>query len=337
MKFLNQFNGKEKQNINEVRKWIEQIPGVSGTALTHSYITGISKPGYQIVVYLKYYDEQIINQIPSSIDGIPVVFKVIGEVTIQNLKAPLKEVKITSMQTPTSRFRPIKPGTSIGNQKITDTGYTDAGTLGGFPTLPNGEHIILSNNHVIAHNLPGESLGSIGDSIVQPGTLDGGKSPADTIGQLSKWITIAPSGSNRVDCAYATINSGITLDANTLCNYRINSTIIPRIGMEIKKAGRTTGCTYGFIESIDVSTNVDYGTGKALFTGQVITSNNFLSTGDSGSVVVTNDGYNNAVGLLFAGTGNNQGVFNLMTEVEQSLGISFQSYCVSPTIATTIK
>jgi len=63
----------------------------------------------------------------------------------------------------TGWVRPLIPGYSIGHYKIT------AGTLGAIVDR-NGEKLILSNNHVLANC----NDANVGDSIIQPGSYDGG-------------------------------------------------------------------------------------------------------------------------------------------------------------------
>jgi hypothetical protein len=50
----------------------------------------------------------------------------------------------------------------------------------------SGQLFILSNNHVMA----GVNRAPIGRAIPQPGRLDGGVCPADTIARLKQWINI---------------------------------------------------------------------------------------------------------------------------------------------------
>ena len=71
------------------------------------------------------------------------------------------------------------------------------------------------------------------------------------------------------------------------------------------KYGRTTGLTSGKVWAINSSVNVNYGTsGVALFVGQIVISGGgFNNGGDSGSLVVIENGLN-PIGLLFAGGGN---------------------------------
>lgn len=292
------------QLVASSRAEIERIPGVVGTGITHSNVTGIdteTAPGYQLIVYLE--DESPIPYLPSEINGIRVVYKVTG--------------KVIALQD-RNQYRPIKTGSEIANTALLPPGGGCwVGTLGGFPKASDGRTVILSNNHVIGYNILGLSAGHVGDPIYQPGCV------TTSIGRLEKWIKINSTG-NTVDAAYASINSGISIDPSTLCNNTVGSSVEPQIGMSVSKYGRTTMCTRGRIEAVNVNIDVGYpeAGGNANFNGQFAVSNPFGAGGDSGSLVTTDDSNHNAVGLLFAGSSTTT-YCNRIIDVEQLLGVSF--------------
>mgnify|MGYP000527655987 CR=1 FL=1 len=80
----------------------------------------------------------------------------------------------------TGRYRPAMGGVSIGHFDC-----KCAGTLGGLITIRSKEYVV-SRNHVIAL----ENRASIGDPVVQPGALDGGAHPWDTLGYLEGFVDI---------------------------------------------------------------------------------------------------------------------------------------------------
>ena len=81
----------------------------------------------------------------------------------------------------TNKERPAPGGVSIGHYKIT------AGTLGSLVRDKNtGQVLILSNNHVLANS----NDATLGDPILQPGPIDGGKLGRDEIGTLKDYIPI---------------------------------------------------------------------------------------------------------------------------------------------------
>ena len=84
----------------------------------------------------------------------------------------------------------------------------------------------------------------------------------------------------------------------------VNDIALPRLGMRVRKYGRTTSYTEGNVTLLNATVNVAYstarGTKTARFVGQVITEA-MSQGGDSGSLIV-DDTDNKAVGLLFAGS-----------------------------------
>lgn len=102
---------------------------------------------------------------------------------LQGARTDVIEVgRLEAQLTPRDRFRPTIPaGVSIGHYKIT------AGTLGAIVfDLTTGEPLILSNNHVLANS--NDAL--IGDVILQPGPIDRGVNPDDSVAQLHRFKRI---------------------------------------------------------------------------------------------------------------------------------------------------
>ena len=202
---------------------------------------------------------------------------------------------------PTARFdHPVPIGVSTGHPAIT------AGTIGARVT--NGTNVYaLSNNHVYAD----ENLATIGDNVLQPGAYDGGVGPADAIGTLFAYVPIKFDGSNNVVDAAIALSSTASLDNATPADgYGMPSatTAPAEIGLAVQKYGRTTGLTTGSVTLINATVNVGYDSGTALFVGQILVQDKvlgrvdgFSAGGDSGSLIVTEDG-NNPVALLFAGS-----------------------------------
>ncbi len=245
----------------------------------------------------------------------------------------------------TSRHRPAPGGVSIGHVDIT------AGTLGCL-VLKDGELVILSNNHVLANS----NDASIGDSILQPGPVDGGKS-SDRIATLLDFVPInfnepkPPSKCRFANAVIAVLNLGCRV-INSKTRYCIvtsaaadnlvdaaiarpleSTDVVDKImdigtitgvaraalGDAVKKSGRTTGLTTGEILQVDVTVDVSYGSGKvAQFTDQLL-SGPMSAGGDSGSAVLNNE--DQLVGLLFAGSDNTT-IFNRIDNVFSALGVS---------------
>jgi len=316
-----------KSTVAADRNIIESIPGVVGTGITHTAITGIGG-GYHLVVYLEYFDLTLVDQIIQAVGGlsisgivhtrdyVPVTFEVTGAWHV------LPTCGCTQKEgTFGSRYRPVQGGASISNSNIcnaaADVCYT--GTLAGFPLDSSGKPVLLSNNHVIAIDFskPDFYTGKRGDPIIQPGFRDGGNSDTDAIASLEKWVRVMMDGSdNKVDCGYAVINGEIAVSDANLCGAVTGKkSVDPVVGMAVKKAGRTTGCTTGKIKAVNVSGNVRYSTGTAYFVDQVNTSLN-LNSGDSGSLILTDQ--DEPVALLFS-----SGPQNIIKNVENALGVLF--------------
>ena len=95
------------------------------------------------------------------------------------------------------------------------------------------------------------------------------------------------------------------------------------LGMRVRKYGRTTQYTEGVVTLINATVDVSYNTlaGKrtARFVGQVMTSG-MSQGGDSGSLIVDMNSQN-AVGLLFAGSGTAT-IFTPIDRVLNKLGVT---------------
>ena len=211
-----------------------------------------------------------------------------------------------------SKNRPVIGGYSAGVIGST------AGTIGCTATNENStEYYLLSNNHVFAN----ENRAKIGTPILQPGPYDGGNIENDIIGYLADYEPISFSTSNRSPKNY--IDAAIALcDYNDISNIialqgAITGTTHGRVGMKVKKTGRTTEFTTGKILYTNASLMIAYEGGYALFVNQIIT-NAMSESGDSGSILLTNS--NKAVGLLFAGS-NSYSIFIPISAVLKTLNI----------------
>ena len=287
--------------------------GVLGTAV------GVDREGGSLVVYTK---AAGVGNIPSELDGVPVRTVVTG--------------MFVAGSDPTTRRRPVPAGFSVGHPDIT------AGTYGARVVDGSGNTFMLSNNHVLADI----NQASIGDPILQPGPSDGGTDPADRIAQLSDFEPISFSSENLIDAAVAAPLNADSISAATPTDDAYgapSSTPLALdadgdgnvdagvVGTAVQKYGRTTGLTTGEISEVSVTVEVCYVCANpvcsqcaesATMADQIgITPGTFSDGGDSGSLIVTNDGNASPVGLLFAGS-DTRTLANRIDHVLDRFGVS---------------
>jgi len=262
--------GRVMQVQNAHTRELMAIPGVVGTG------TGIDLDGNPTVLVL--IRQPSVTGLPLVLDGVRVEPRYVGEV-----RAFVKP----------GGGGPLQCGTSVGNDM-----ECSAGTIA-CVVFRGGHKFFLSNNHVFAR----ENAASIGERIDAPGRYDGHPKCAQTpiCGTLADFQAINFSGSNTMDCAIATPDPGRAFSSAEAGGYTPTSTVVAAfVGQAVKKTGRTSGATTSIVQAINVTLLVRYGTGVATFTNQIMTKNNFLRAGDSGSLMVE-EGTNNPVGLCFAG------------------------------------
>jgi hypothetical protein len=74
------------------------------------------------------------------------------------------------------------------------------------------------------------------------------------------------------------------------------------LGMDVKKCGRTTELTSGTVTGVNVTVYISYSGGKIARFVKQIQFSDISEPGGSGSLIVANDGTNDPVALLFAGS-----------------------------------
>jgi len=269
-----------------------RIPGVLGTAV------GLLPNGIPAVrVFLASGD---VGGLPASFEGVPV--------------SPLVTGRFMARSDPTKRLRPAPLGYSVGHFAIT------AGSIGARVVDGAGNVYVLSNNHVLANS----NGASIGDAIYQPGAYDGGTAsdqfatlfafkPIDFSGAANTFdaaiarSTTADLGfASPTDDGYGPPSAHIFGDAN---GDGLFDNVNDLLGLPVQKYGRTTKLTHGQITGINGTVTVCYEVlyifciKSATFTNQLIVdAAGFSGGGDSGSLIVTDNGSLNPVGLLFAGS-----------------------------------
>ena len=216
----------------------------------------------------------------------------------------------------TRKRRPCPPGFSIGHADVT------AGTLGAWAHRGESDaYFILSNNHVLASSNDAE----IGDAIRQPGPADGG-AEGDGVARLTAFVGIHfGTETNKVDAAIAEALSAELVELEIPAIGRICGLRDFELGDHVRKTGRTTETTEGLVETVSATSRINYGPEKGLatFSDQFVVraeggSGDFSQGGDSGSVLVADDGF--VGGLLFAG-GSGVTIANPISHVVSALNI----------------
>lgn len=253
--------------------------------------------------------------IPQQLDGVSTDVVEVGE--------------IRAFQSPTQVYRPAPGGISIGHFRTT------AGTFACVVRDREfGTRLLLSNNHILANS----NNASPGDPILQPSAVDGGRVKDHTLAFLVRFVplqfgiekgtcqianTLAdltnklaevlgsnhrvevmrfdPQAANFVDAAVARPAQDEDIQDEILHIGAVHGTLAPRLGMAVRKSGRSTGLTTGTITVLNASVNVSYLDDKtARFEDQILTTP-MSQGGDSGSLLVDGNELK-AVGLLFAGS-----------------------------------
>jgi len=218
------------------------------------------------------------------------------------------------------KWRPAPGGVSVGHIRIT------AGTIGCIVT--KGDYPkILSNNHVLADS----NGGHIGEPITQPGPYDFDSQCKKNyqyckIGELEdfepiKFTTGSKKYYNVMDAAIASPLRESVIDYSILGLPYPSGIKKPAVGMKVMKSGRTTGVTNNVITGISATVAVNYGENRLAYFNDQIMAGNMSAGGDSGSLVMSEDGY--AIGLLFAGS-NRTTIMNPIEPVMQRFKIQFK-------------
>jgi hypothetical protein len=302
--------------------------GIVGTA------AGFDQSGSPaIMVFVK--DESEVSQVPSSLDNIPTVVEVTGEIHAFKV-APVQTARVSHTAKQTA---PIKLGTSGGWSKDLANGYCCGGTLGSLIT--NGTiKFILSNYHVFQSDIVLGGNGdtaNAGDPIIQPGLIDVNcaAASAQIVATLSSLSFPASLPSSNVDASIAEVVTGKVSATGEILEIGTISknTVAASINKNVKKSGRTSGLTRSSVYGLNGSVKVTYDNecaGAAVFTktftGQIIVMNrgqSFLRAGDSGSLMVEDATTNpRAIGLLFAGS-TTLAIANPINEVLNHFGTGF--------------
>lgn len=251
-----------------------------------------------------------LNKLSKDIEGVKVVVNKIGNIKIH----PETSTVATNRGQFFERYGRVACGSSCA-----PSNENYSGTFGALVRNAENKLFILSNNHVLAacnHTPKGMPISSPSNVDSKPGR----RAPSE-IGRHYDIVELRSGEPTLVNCAEidAAI-AEVTNDMNVsswqgsdIIGYDTPSTVFPlKSGMRVKKFGRTTGLTFGTVEALvpynmalpyknkNFSALVWF---KDVWTVRSDANSQFALPGDSGSLVVTEDG-GAAVGLLFAGRAN---------------------------------
>lgn len=264
-------------------------PGVVGTAV------GVDDADEPVIhVYVENPGQG--KKLESTLDGVPVQVIVTGK--LYGPDAPDKG-KPTATRAATTGVltRPVPIGASTGN-----AGECLSGTIGCRLKDPAGNVYAISCNHVYAR----QNKAPLGSAILQPGLADTSCTVNlnNQIGTLTlyKALTFGSGSNNLMDAAIAlssTANLGKSTPADGYGTPKTNP-VTPAVGSACRKYGRTSGQTNGSIYSVNATVSVNYSSGTATFTKQVVVrGTNFQLSGDSGALLVRSSD-NAPIGIMFA-------------------------------------
>ena len=299
-----------------------KLDGVTGVDVGYKYSNGKRTDEITIRVHVKKKKKKVSEKemIPSTINGIKTdVIEM--EIHPQMLSKKVEEIKAFA---DTTTYSTVKGGISIGPER-TIGGYVFTGTLGCLvKDNTTNNPALLSNFHVMCV----DNNWNVGDYMCQPSRVDTGTPGTDRVGALQRAVL-----SSKVDGAISTL-SGRPSDCSIVEIGDVKGTASAVLNAAVKKRGRTTLLTEGFVDAINATVNVNYGSsiGVKTFTNQIgirpntSVSEKFSQKGDSGSVVVNNE--NKIIGLLFAGNDAGYTYINPIAAVLSELNISI---CVKST------
>jgi len=244
--------------------------------------------------------------IPSEIDGIQTDVVEEGEPTappnVDNEQIPEKG------RSRKKKWRPIRPGISIGHIDIT------AGTENG--VLEDESEFVYSNNHVLANSNQAEK----GDTITQPGPHDvpDDEDPKNyKCGELAGYIKVEDGCT--VDLAW--MEPTVDYNIKTLGLGKPTGTKGAERGDRIVKSGRTSDITHGRVRKPHAAVKVRYPDPVGVITlkNQIVTTK-MLSPGDSGSEARLDPEGKLVTALGFAGS-SRVSVLNRIEEVMKESGM----------------
>lgn len=286
---------KETEKIRKRSRDWTSGRGIQGIGIGHKISKGKETEELSMRVYVerKKPAAKVKNKVPKTV-SVPEIGKVPTDVV---------EIGRLQLETFTDRVRPAIPGCGVGHKDVT------VGTFGCLVRKKGKRRglYILSNSHVLADS----GVAEIGDEILQPGKIDGGKLSTDVIATLSEFVPFDFSAGypNLVDAAIAKVKSSRSVAPEIRIIGVKPRGVSRRLsrGMRVKKTGRTTDFTIGVIQDLHYRVRIPYKSSKTNPNARrtaglrdLVLCSRYTAGGDSGSIVLNDRNY--AVGLHFAGS-----------------------------------
>ena len=189
-------------------------------------------------------------------------------------------------------IKAIPENVVLGGVSIGHLNSKTAGTIGGILTMGDRKYVV-STSQILAPD--GANLG---DLIVQPSVID---SPQRgyALAKLSVISRLAPGSVNDLDAALGTLNTVVPSTPRIKYLGRPSGVVDPRIGMNVRKTGRTSGFTEGRVLCIDAKVKLIRDNHLLFIQDQFIAMSEdsiFAESGDEGSFLLDNN--NALVGMI---------------------------------------
>jgi len=301
---------------------------VESSLLMLSGVTGVavSNPEPKIIIYVE--SEEYAEAVPKSLADVEVEVKVTGRIFALGCLSCSDAVSVAGDNSGgvVDREGVVRP--LVGGISVAGIRCACSGTLGvvGLESIePVGiVPVILSNAHVLAMD-PAANFVDERVTIIQPGLVDGG-TEENRIGELLGYWPIVfndPNAENHLDAAIGVLDEGVEylegeiLAEDNMSTYTIDLTPEEVEGGDtVRKSGRTTGVTYGTVDSPSASIRVNYtadGSKWAVMKDVIAVRSEeaFVLPGDSGSAA---DKDGKFVGLCFAG--NEDGTWSFICKAK---------------------
>lgn len=310
---------------DSVTDLLMDMPGIIGVG---TGLTPEGEPG--IVIMAEHLGSQ--DLIPDQVQGVPVIWHetpravVLSEAETDVSSTDGSFGKTGGSASIAAAARPVGLGQSIGNALD-----CSAGSIG--VRVTDGLHYyVLSCNHVLSR-----TNGSILNELVLspgPGDVSCTQILADSAGRLVDFepLEFSTSASNRMDAAMVRIDPTMILTSTPAGGYGTPSRTpaTPAMMMAVKKYGKGTGLTTGYILAVNYTAYVSYNGQNTRFVDQLaVYGSNFVGGGDSGSMVVTDDGLNSPVGIVYAKSGM-YGYVSPISPILARFGVSVDDSYPSP-------